>query len=79
MSKKLCKKLCGFLFWKNYQVVFLIGMNELLMITRKCVNFINHSVFQTLHENIRELNNVNKAIEIPTETDRNRPKFSVFA
>jgi hypothetical protein len=28
-SKKLCKKLCGFLFWKNYQVVFLIGMNDM--------------------------------------------------
>jgi hypothetical protein len=41
------------------------------MITRKYVNFIYHSVFQILHENIRELNNVNKAIEIPTETDRN--------
>jgi hypothetical protein len=31
MSKKLCKKLCGFLFWKNYQVVFLIGMNDLVV------------------------------------------------
>ncbi len=34
MSKKLCKKLCGFLFWKNYQ-----GRVRILIKTRLKINF----------------------------------------
>jgi hypothetical protein len=26
-EEKIAKKLCGFLFWKNYQVVFYFGKN----------------------------------------------------
>ncbi len=47
MSKKLSKKLCGFLFWKNYQVVFLIGMNEMSsLFWVPTINYFSLGIFQ---------------------------------
>jgi hypothetical protein len=58
----LKKNLSGFLFWKNYYVVFLIGMNDMLEAFQRIIiieNFISDFLknfarfFEVFRENLK--------------------------